>query len=323
MKKIFFLFAMLTSVAASAQVTNVEPTGANYTNKTVSFRVWWNAGSRDATHLSKVWVWVDYITVNSNNTTSGNAWTRALVSGTPTTTAGTVALETENDKGFWLTGNASTNYSATVTVKLDVTASKFNWCVYGSDYPPNAYITGGDYTNGTYTLKGTRPFLINGAITVDVDTYSGGNITSITDATQCPGIRCSLRDEAVADGCCLGLIATSSYCRDLTADAASTYSCNGVIFEVKNTPGNYTSWSNANSACTGIGWRLSTAVENGCLTSAGRIIATNCGSNGTWQAWDWWVSDGSNCRGNGSVNCDGCLKCTCNSSNAKYVCVRD
>ncbi|MDR3134063.1 MAG: hypothetical protein LBU42_08625, partial [Prevotellaceae bacterium] len=66
MKTTFFFFAMLISITASAQVTNVTPISANYTDKTVSFRVWWNAGSRDATHLSKVWVWVDYITVNSN-----------------------------------------------------------------------------------------------------------------------------------------------------------------------------------------------------------------------------------------------------------------
>ncbi|MDR3134071.1 MAG: hypothetical protein LBU42_08665, partial [Prevotellaceae bacterium] len=66
MKTKLFFFAMLISITASAQVTNVTPIGANYTDKTVSFRVWWNAGSRDATHLSKVWVWVDYITVNSN-----------------------------------------------------------------------------------------------------------------------------------------------------------------------------------------------------------------------------------------------------------------
>ncbi|MDR3133507.1 MAG: hypothetical protein LBU42_05725, partial [Prevotellaceae bacterium] len=79
MKKNSFLFAMLVNVAANAQVTHVEPVSATYTSQTVSFRVWWNAGSRDATHLSKVWVWVDYITVNSNNTTSGNSWTRAAV----------------------------------------------------------------------------------------------------------------------------------------------------------------------------------------------------------------------------------------------------
>jgi uncharacterized protein (TIGR02145 family) len=193
MRTKFFFFAMFASVMASAQVTYVEPVGANYTSKTVSFRVWWNAGSRDATHLSKVWLWVDYITVNTNNTTSGNSWTRALVSGTPTTTAGTVARETGNDKGFWLTGNASTSYSATVTVRLDVTASQFNWCAYVSDYPPNV-----SFNNVTYTFKGTPPFTLlasNGALqTLTGTTLTASALTvtpaTIRDNTECPGVFC-------------------------------------------------------------------------------------------------------------------------------------
>ncbi|MDR2802543.1 MAG: hypothetical protein LBB31_04920, partial [Prevotellaceae bacterium] len=63
MRTKFFFFAMFASITASAQVTHVEPVGANYATSTVLFRVWWNAGSRDATHLSKVWIWVDYIQV--------------------------------------------------------------------------------------------------------------------------------------------------------------------------------------------------------------------------------------------------------------------
>jgi uncharacterized protein (TIGR02145 family) len=55
--------------------------------------------------------------------------------------------------------------------------------VYGSDYPPNATIN-----NGTYTLKGTPPFIINTSITENGASYSGGCITSLTDKTGCPGI---------------------------------------------------------------------------------------------------------------------------------------
>jgi hypothetical protein len=189
MKTKFFFFAMLANVAASAQVTHVEPISANYTNKTVSFRVWWNAGSRDATHLSKVWVWVDCITVNSDNTTSGNTWTRALVSGTPTTTVGTVAREVGNDKGFWLNGNASTNYSATVSVQLNITASRFNWCAYVSDYPPNVTLD-----KGTYTFKGTTDFIVSShAQPLTIKTIAKASLTvnsssTFTDATGCLGI---------------------------------------------------------------------------------------------------------------------------------------
>jgi hypothetical protein len=97
MKTKFSFLAMLVSVATSAQVTNVEPVGANYAAKTVSFRVWWSNGSRDVTHLSKVWVWVDYIAVNSNNTTSGN-WTRAAVlSASPATS---ITYDDSNRQGF-------------------------------------------------------------------------------------------------------------------------------------------------------------------------------------------------------------------------------
>ncbi|MDR0694507.1 MAG: hypothetical protein LBF81_04305, partial [Prevotellaceae bacterium] len=182
--KIFF-FAMLASITASAQVTNVEPVGANYANKTVSFRVWWNAGSRDATHLSKIWVWVDYLTVNNNNTTSGNTWTRATV-GTISPATG-ISYDGSNRNGFWLEGNASANYSATLTVQLTNVPAKFNWCAYVSDYPPNATIN-----NGTYTLKGSPPFKItyNGSSYTETfgKSFTLGCIASLTDATGCPGI---------------------------------------------------------------------------------------------------------------------------------------
>ncbi|MDR1405907.1 MAG: hypothetical protein LBI89_01710 [Prevotellaceae bacterium] len=193
MKKIFFSFAMLASVAASAQVTNVEPVGANYVAKTVSFRVRWSAASRDATHLSKVWVWVDCIAVNSNNTTSGNSWERALVSGTPTANAGTPSREAGNDKGFWLQGNAG-SYSATVTVQLNIAAGKFNWCAYASDFPPNVTAT-----NGTYTFRGTPPFTLIASSGTATQTVPGKTLAAsaltvtpvtIKDRTECPGVFC-------------------------------------------------------------------------------------------------------------------------------------
>ncbi|MDR1983996.1 MAG: hypothetical protein LBQ28_04140, partial [Prevotellaceae bacterium] len=192
MKKTFFLFAMLATVTASAQVTHVEPVGANYTNKTVTFRVWWAAGSRDATHLSKVWVWVDYIKINSNNTTSGNSWTRAAVS---TVSGGATSYDGSNRKGFWLEGNAATNYSATLTVQLNITETKFNWCAYASDYPPNVVAN-----NGTYTLRGTPPFTLIAADGTTTQTVIGKTLvasaltitpTTIKDQTECPGVFCA------------------------------------------------------------------------------------------------------------------------------------
>jgi uncharacterized protein (TIGR02145 family) len=191
MKKFFFFLAMLASVAASAQVTHVEPVGANYTNKTVTFRVWWSAGSRDATHFPKVWVWVDFIKINSNNTTSGNSWTRAEVS---SVSGGATSYDGSNRKGFWLVGNASTNYSATLTVQLNITETKFNWCAYASDYPPNVVAN-----NGTYTLRGTPPFTLIAADGTTTQTVSGKTLAAsaltitpsvIKDKTECPGVFC-------------------------------------------------------------------------------------------------------------------------------------
>ncbi|MDR3132505.1 MAG: hypothetical protein LBU42_00575 [Prevotellaceae bacterium] len=187
MKTTFFFFAMFASMAASAQVTNVEPLGANYTDKTVLFRVWWNNGSRNDTHLSKVWVWVDYISVNSDNTTSGNSWTRAAVSAASPTAS--VTYDGTNRKGFWLQGNSG-SYSVTVTVKLDITASKFNWCAYVSDYPPNMVMD-----EQVYYFKGTPPFILkeaNGTVhEITQTSMPKANLTfvpvSITDKTECPG----------------------------------------------------------------------------------------------------------------------------------------
>jgi hypothetical protein len=241
MRTTLFFFAMLAGITASAQVTNVAPISANYATKTVSFRVWWNAGSRNDTHLSKVWVWVDYIQINSNNTTSGNTWARATVG---TISGGTTIFDGSNRKGFWLEGNASTNYSATLTVQLTNVPNKFNWCAYVSDYPPNA----ASYSGGTYTLKGTKPFLINAA-EVNSNKFSGV-INSLTDATGCPG---GVGRDVVHNGgtCAPGLTAVGSYCRNLAADGASTNTSCGIEVKTSNSTlvtGCPSGWSIANIA---------------------------------------------------------------------------
>jgi hypothetical protein len=223
MKKNLFLFAMLASVVASAQTgITVTPVSATYTGTpTVQFRVSWANSSRNTTHNSKVWVFVDYRTI-TNNVPSGS-WTRALISGTPTATSGTPSRETGNDNGFWLQGTSGSSgtYNTTVTVTLSNVPAKFNWCAYATDYPPNIASVNG----GTYTLKGTQSFQINES-PISGNKYSG-NITSLTDPTGCPGC-IAIRDfeitSTVSIPCCPNLTACAGYCRDLAADDAV---CNG------------------------------------------------------------------------------------------------
>jgi hypothetical protein len=187
MKQFFFLFAILISVATNAQSgVTVKSVSANYGNKTVTFTVSWAAGSRDATHLSKVWVWVDYQPVTDPDATG--TWTRATIANP---SPGTVAPET--DKGFWLQGNSG-SYSATVTVQLTNVPSKFNWCAYASDYPPNVTAN-----NGSYTFHGTLPFTLTAANGTTTQTISNKTVATsavtitpitLTDQTGCPGVFC-------------------------------------------------------------------------------------------------------------------------------------
>ncbi|MDR2801661.1 MAG: hypothetical protein LBB31_00405 [Prevotellaceae bacterium] len=190
MKKTFFFFAMLASVAVNAQ-SGVTVTPVSVTNKTVKFNVSWLNSSRTGRHNSKVWVFVDYRPI-VNNAPSGD-WVRAAISGTPTATSGTPTRETTTDKGFWLQGTSGTSgtYNATVTATLsnDVPA-QFNWCALASDCPPNV-----SYNNGTYTLHGTPPFKIIAANGTTAQTVTGTTITAsaltvtpvtMTDKTECP-----------------------------------------------------------------------------------------------------------------------------------------
>jgi hypothetical protein len=117
-------------------------------------------------------------------TTPTTSFSTATISN-PTKTGGNGTITGTTARGFFIEYANSTNAGTTVTAKLSNASGKFNWCAYGSDYPPNATAT-----NGTYILKGTPPFVINGTTTLGagVNTYSGGCITSLTDQTGCPGI---------------------------------------------------------------------------------------------------------------------------------------
>jgi hypothetical protein len=189
-----FLFALLPCVGGRtggrcllAQYTHVKDIDTDYVDKTVSVHVHWDSGSRDSTHLNRVWVFVDYQPV-TDNTTAGN-WRRATVTALPTANNnGVPSFDASTRQGFWLTAPAGNNaFSSTVTIPVGETPAKFNWCAYVSDYPPNAVMH-----NGTYTLKGTQPFTIfrpdGKVVSLGGTSYEEDCIVALTDPTHCPGI---------------------------------------------------------------------------------------------------------------------------------------
>ncbi|MDR3134282.1 MAG: hypothetical protein LBU42_09760 [Prevotellaceae bacterium] len=216
MKTILFFFAMLISVAANATV-KITPLSTDYSTNKVTFKVEWT-NIPSAPYNNRVWVWIDFCPVTG--TTPANSFSTATVSN-PTKTEGNGTVTNATARGFFIE-YAATNAGTTVTATLSNAPNapeKFNWCTYGSDYPPNAI----SYNNGSYTFKGTKPFIVNDT-TVNDDKYAVTTITALTDATGCPGG--VGRDEVHNDGNCLPhLTVVGSYCRDLTDDNAIS-ACN-------------------------------------------------------------------------------------------------
>ena len=188
---VFFLLLLGTGGFAQSSVA-VTPITANYaaTPPTVTFEVSWPAGSRSATHLSKVWVLVDYRRIQNNAYVGG--WLRAGIAGLPTYySAGTPTLESGNTKGFWLQGTDGA-FAATVTVPVTVDlsgyASQFGWCGVASDRPPFA-----EEKNTYYALNGSPDFIIqtvsgNAGSTVSQTSSTYNDcIYGLSDATGAPG----------------------------------------------------------------------------------------------------------------------------------------
>jgi hypothetical protein len=173
MKQFFFFFTMLASITASATVT-ITPLSVDYATKKVTFKVSWT-NTPKAPYNNNVWVWVDLCPIAG---TTPGTFAKAEISN-PLAIAGNIATVSGNTRGFYITTNPST-----VTATLNNASGKFNWCAYGSDYPPNATVK-----TGGYDLHGTPPFTINGNITENTKVFGAGTcITSITDLTGCPGI---------------------------------------------------------------------------------------------------------------------------------------
>jgi hypothetical protein len=179
MKRFSFLFVLLAGITANAAV-KVTPLSANYSAvpPTVTFKVEWQNAS--VPYNNRVWVWVDFSPVTG--TVPAASFSTATISN-PAITGGNGAVTGTTARGFFIEHAAATNSGTTVTAALNNASGKFNWCAYGSDMPPNATVNAG----GGYTLRGTKPFIINGSQTVNSGTSGAGTcIESITDITGRP-----------------------------------------------------------------------------------------------------------------------------------------
>ncbi|MDR3134219.1 MAG: hypothetical protein LBU42_09435 [Prevotellaceae bacterium] len=225
MKIFLFFFALLGGCAAFAQAI-VTPISADYDKSTVTFRVAWSGTAAN----NRVWVFVDLCPAPG---TAPGTFAKAVISGA-TATAGSILTVAGNTRGFYVTTNPST-----VTATLSNATGKFNWCAYGSNFPPNAIHN----ASGGYDLRGTPPFIIttaDGTATVNADTYSGEEITALTDATGCPGAPCGNDGESsgVIDCCVPGTTNCSGTCKKdttyTTNDGACTGACNTGYVQLRN-----------------------------------------------------------------------------------------
>jgi hypothetical protein len=166
-----------------------------------------------------VWVWVDLCPIAG---TTAGTFAKAVISN-PSAIAGSIDMVTGNSRGFYVTTNPSTD-----TATLSNATGKFNWCAYGSDFPPNAI----DNSSGGYALRGSPPFIIttsSGTTEVNANTFSGGTITALTDATGYPGALCGKNGEAAGllNCCVYGTTNCSGTCKTNTTYTTNDGACTG------------------------------------------------------------------------------------------------
>jgi uncharacterized protein (TIGR02145 family) len=206
-------------------VVRVAQIGADYiaTPPKVTFRVYWDTAP-SGQHLDSVWLFIDYQPIHANG--AYGAWTAATLNAPALASGseGTIATVPSNTRGFYLYGNPAGSFSATITVGLTGVPSntRFNWCTYASDYPPNA-----TDNNGYYDLHGSPPFVVNGVrLAAGVATYSGC-ITSLTDTTGCPGLIPPSPEITSFTASISTICAGDSLTLTATATGASSYSFDG------------------------------------------------------------------------------------------------
>jgi hypothetical protein len=164
---------------------------------TVTFNVGWSKQAMQDLNLTlwrdSVWVFVDY---NNAGTITRLPLSGATLTATSAPGVGEVVVESGNNQGVWVVGNAKTagagSFSATVQL-LTATATATGICVYASNYPPV-----GRYTSASeIAFTGTPPYDLlldcgGNPYTPSVGTpytlTAGCSLTSFTDATGAPGL---------------------------------------------------------------------------------------------------------------------------------------
>jgi hypothetical protein len=281
MKKIFFFFAMLASVAASAQTLSIKIATIDYSTKIATCDLSWTA--RNATHLSDVWVFVDYIEISGNTTTG--TWKPATVTGatiTQTTTGNvTASTVSGNTRGVWIKSVSSgANFTGKIVLQLSGVPAEFSACAYASDYPPNAVINAG----GGYTLKGTAPFTItyneSSATVTNEKTFNAGCITSITDATGNPaGIvpAAPTVTASAASSACAGAAVLFTATASGGTTTAMTYTWN-IAGATSTTTA--TTYSKTLSTVGSNTYSVSVKNSNGCISAASPVktVTVNTGA---------------------------------------------
>ncbi|MDR1680602.1 MAG: hypothetical protein LBS12_02310 [Prevotellaceae bacterium] len=266
MKQLFLISVLALSLSPAfgqTRVAEITHISADYaaTPPTVTFKVYWDAAPTPPRHRDTVWVFVDYQPVGSDGTLG--SWAPAsLTAAVVDAGTGSIVAGTLNGRGFYLKGTPTAPFSSTLTVTLssDLSGTKFNWCAYVSDYPPNATVGA-----GFYELHGTPPFEINGSIAEPTRRYTGC-ITALTDATGCPGLipapPATPILSAAPDSICAGDTTTLT----ATAGAASYSFDNGAT------------WITANSATFSptatTGYTIDIMTAAGCTATGAPVTVT-------------------------------------------------
>jgi uncharacterized protein (TIGR02145 family) len=179
MKKLYYFFLLLPlwglGSFAHASVA-VQVLGTDFTNKTVTLRVEYANAVND-----RVWVWIYLCSMQG-------MFDPAEISAA-SATSGSEQYVSFNKRGFFVTTSP-----ATVTATLSNASGQFSCCAYGSDTPPNM-----TESNGTYTFKGTPPFMLIAADGAATQTVTGNTLPAsaltitpviLTDETGYPNIFC-------------------------------------------------------------------------------------------------------------------------------------